>query len=194
MSRARLPGPPAHHHTAARAARSTVPSPPGSHLFLQLRGFQHLPMKSQQANQVQRRHSYKSVLLPPGLTQLRSPLSSTSLSTPQDRAPVLWGLPSACCGHNQALFRRRQGPASSQTARPLRAPRLSGRLLTSPGGSNHSRIAQQGRPGLGARPQPSAPLRSARPRCSLAQTGRPDSRGRGPTSLRVTAGGPLSAR
>ncbi|KAJ1164610.1 hypothetical protein NDU88_005045 [Pleurodeles waltl] len=59
-----------------------------------------------------------------------------------------------------------------QTTHPLRAPRLSGRLLTPLWSSNHRGIAPQGRPGSGVRP---LPRHSAR-----HQTSRPDPRSRRP--------------
>ncbi|KAJ1124155.1 hypothetical protein NDU88_002616 [Pleurodeles waltl] len=66
--RAHFPGPPAHHHTAARAAWSTVSSPLGSPHSFQPSRSHHLSIRPQQASQAQIGHR-RWLAAPPGPTR-----------------------------------------------------------------------------------------------------------------------------
>ncbi|KAJ1123436.1 hypothetical protein NDU88_001905 [Pleurodeles waltl] len=198
--RARLPGPPAHHHTAARAARPTVSSPLGSPHSFRPRRSHHPPIRFQKASQAWIRHRH-GLSAPPG-PKRPYPFSPATLSMPQDGAPILRGAPSSHHHHRRLSpdtsgaplgFRRARqvqpgsttGPGRpSQADRPPHTPYLPRGASSPPqGGRPQDRTARV--PGPGIRPMPRA-LRH-----SSAQTSRRGPRGRGPTPLRATAEGQL---
>ncbi|KAJ1101140.1 hypothetical protein NDU88_006212 [Pleurodeles waltl] len=87
------------------------------------------------------------------------------------------------------------GPQKAHAGRSpaLHSSSPPGRLLASPGSSNHRKTAPQWHPGPGIRPPLRALRHSAQPRHLSAQTSRPDPRGRGSAPLRAAAEGRLPA-
>ncbi|KAJ1161290.1 hypothetical protein NDU88_001777 [Pleurodeles waltl] len=199
---ARLPGPPAHHHTAARAARPSISSPPGSHRTFQPRRPHHQPTGPRKPARP-RAGTGASQQLPPGPTRPR-PLPAGNnpgafqvrLQPPGVHLPpavppnrLRPGTAGAPLGPKRAPQVKPVSSTALQEAPPDGPPAshsssLLGCLCISPGNGGRRRASQRGRPSSGTQPPQRAPHHSARPCHHPAQPRRPR-----PTRFRLSSSG-----